>query len=340
MAESRFAVLYEYCIGAGAFLFLVSLLGCTCYNGIWLDDNKWRNYQYGNQHLVYQLSASALVFSLVGVIVVFSAFLAQIYGHGSKPAGVGLWVASYIFVIVCIILEGLGLEYTKYGDAYVPSLYNYYEDDDFREYVDTYDQSASNADWSPRTVAVPSCVNTRRAEVELNPVPDDTVLDMSQYMQPYVQWVYADVYEHRTIAPCVFNWTSLALSTKMMGLDPCLYSIGDNDALKCIGSWTGEKFQLFWCAAYRLQVVDIKRWRDDGDKTDIDLQKRTATDQVSYWSLDSLSAFYRHTTLLMYMQIAAFVLTTLGLVGHRKVAPPPKEKKKETESEEEKKVAA
>jgi hypothetical protein len=70
-------------------------------------------------------------------------------------------------------------------------------------------------------------------------------------------------------------------------------------------------------------VTDFKRWANDGVKTEVDFLKREASEELAYWALDSLSAYYRMTTLLMYMQVAAFVVNIVGLIGQRKRAPPP-----------------
>jgi hypothetical protein len=64
---------------------------------------------------------------------------------------------------------------------------------------------------------------------------------------------------------------------------------------------------------YRTQIVDVERWYNDGDKTEVDLAKRAASKLAGWWAVDSLSGFYRHNTYMLGVQVASFVASLIAV---------------------------
>jgi hypothetical protein len=88
--------------------------------------------------------------------------------------------------------------------------------------------------------------------------------------------------------------------------------LNDDDAKECIGSWTGSRFREYWCEDYR-RSRDLTDYMEDGTKTEVDKKKYVSSWLRGYQSVDTLSAFYRHCTYLLYMQLGSLICTAIVL---------------------------
>jgi hypothetical protein len=269
------------------------------------------NLQLGHHHSVHNLAVSIVSTSVIGVVAVLAAMFFRLRLPDKRHIELILWLVSFIFALVAIILEGVGLELTKWGDRIIPSQYNHFTPgSDFERYVLSYTDARWEADLGI-SVAVPNLLNER---LNTTHVPDSHDLQFVAYMQPYARYREGVGYEITRIASCAFNWTSLidsALadtgSPTFKDEDPCYFRMNKQDAMECIGQWDAVLFQRYWCALYREKDAD-RRWLEEGRSLD-ERQKRESRKRVADKAVDSLAAFYRHNTYMIAIMCISFVFS-------------------------------
>jgi hypothetical protein len=94
----------------------------------------------------------------------------------------------------------------------------------------------------------------------------------------------------------------------LAGDDPCNYELGDAEA--CIGGWDGASLKEFWCEKYKYEKEGIEKQATDSRSA---AMKYYASYYRVRLSQRSLSAFYRHCTYLLYMQVCALIVTAIVL---------------------------
>jgi hypothetical protein len=309
-------------------LFVVSLFAATVYTGKWDDDNKWRVYQYGRMRKIHGLAVSIAVFAIIAGLIVLTALLLNVFLPSAAKIELILWGVGLIVTFLVIALESATVEYTKYGDEYVCDQWEYYANEDFKKYVDTYTTSEwqQYAFWPSSIPADQMNLLLQNIRPDFDPVPgigehfpvDEELVD--DYTVPYRVCKPTPPPEGDlnaasswfSVPSCVFNWTDLVYSKKIVGGDPCRYHLTDDDAKECIGAWTGSKVQKFWCADY-IRAKDYQDWLSEDERGDSDSAKYLGSWERGQLSVDTKSAMYRHCTYLLYMQLMSLIVTCIVL---------------------------
>ena len=68
-----------FVLGSGVGVLFLGLVGAAIYNGLWDDNGKWRNRQYGLPEKLHILAVSIVVFALVGAVFLLLAAYFAIY---------------------------------------------------------------------------------------------------------------------------------------------------------------------------------------------------------------------------------------------------------------------
>lgn len=142
-------------------------------------------------------------------------------------------------------------------------------------------------------------------------------IDWSNFMQPYYQFnTTKKEYELKYISPVALNWTGMILDSTLIGSDPCIYLFDDKYEWDAIGGWSADQFKKVWCWNYRKQIVAEKEWNPDGKRSAEEIQKREAQKSRQEQGSDSLTAFYQCNSILLGLQVAAFIVVFIALCVH------------------------
>ena len=148
--------------------------------------------------------------------------------------------------------------------------------------------------------------------------PDSpSYIDWSNFLQPYYQFNKDQKkYELKYISPVALNWTGMILDSTLIGSDPCIYLFDDKYEWDAIGGWSADEFKKVWCWNYRKQIVAEKEWNPDGKRSAEEIQKREAQKSRQEQGSDSLTAFYQCNSILLGLQVAAFIVVFIALCVH------------------------
>jgi hypothetical protein len=309
--DSRKGQFLTYLIGGGTCVYAVALLGSCTYNGMWDDDNYWRNFQLGRQATIHALAVSIIVLAIVAALTVIGAVAMRFMSPDARIARLVFYITSFIIGLALLALEAVALAWTTHGDAHVSSEYDYYNTSSpFKEYYDKYG-SPNPSTFGSLDDPVISNFDQLLADQNFTTSVPYKELDWSEYYQEYANTSQPSPNNSAMITPCVFDWNALAQTPlKFMGGDPCMFTIADEDALACIGGWTGTNFQRFWCYASRKYLDDQERNKDGGPP---EQQHRDITAQIGRWAVDSLSAFYRHNTYMIGWLAVSLVISVIAV---------------------------
>jgi hypothetical protein len=311
-----------YFIGGGTCILAVGLLLACAYNGMWDDDNYWRNYQLGRRATVHNLAVTLIVLAIVALLGLIGAVALRLRYPLQRVLRLICFAIAFVLTLAIIIVQGVALTLTTYADYHVSSEYGYYDtSSEFKEYYDKYATPDMETFGSLESAVHPE-LNRLLADQNFTTTIPYADLDWSEYYQEYANTSVTPPNNNAKIAPCVFDWVALSSdTTRFLGGDPCMFSIGDNDALACIGSWTGTNFQRYWCYASRTHEIDVKY---ASDHSFADVQKRMVRRVVGITAVDSMSAFYRHNTYCIGILVASFVVSVIAVViDHLFFAPKP-----------------
>ena len=170
--------------------------------------------------------------------------------------------------------------------------------------------------------AVPPAVNeilhllaaTKLASVNVTVPTVD--IEWSNYMQPYYALDQDGKYTLKHIAPVAMNWTGMILDSTLISGDPCVYQFDNSYEWGSIGGWSAEEFKKVWCWNYRKQILDEEKWLAKEKRSEEDIRKRNAKRERKERGSDSLTAFYEVNSILLGLQVAAFVLLFIALIVH------------------------
>lgn len=141
-------------------------------------------------------------------------------------------------------------------------------------------------------------------------------IDWSNFRQPYYELNEEKKYELKYISPVALNWTGMILDSTLIGSDPCIYLFDDKYEWDAIGGWSAEEFKKVWCWNYRKQIVAENEWNPDGKRSAEEKQKREAQKSRQEQGSDSLTAFYQCNSILLGLQVAAFIVVFIALCVH------------------------
>jgi hypothetical protein len=321
-AAIRDGQLLSYLLGGGTCIYAIALLGSCAYNAMWDDDNFWRTYHPGVLGTVHSLAVAIIVLAIVSLILVVIALSLRVGYPQRRSARFACYIFSFVVGLAVMCVQAAALDVTTYGDYHVSSQWDYYNSSsEFKEYYDKF----GAPDFSTfGSLAEP--VHPELAEMLLDrnfSAPRYADLDWSDYFVEYANTSTTPPNNSARVAPCALNWAAIAaVPLRFLGGDPCMFEFTDTDVLGCIGGWSAQNFQRFWCYASR-----VKQDQDEFEEENKDFsarQKRSVTKQVSWSSVDSLSAFYRHNTYLIGMLVASLIVSVVTVVlDHLLLAPKP-----------------
>jgi hypothetical protein len=301
--------LFKYIIGGCFAILVVGLLGSVAYNSLWDVDNKFKNLRFGRQAEVHSITVAVAVlaaFSLVLLIIVFGIHLANGPNLTANVCEGVFWVISMIFVLVTVILQGLGLDLTKFGDTPVASVDDYYEaDSDFRTYYSMwFDRIGGDIAY-----AVPPWVNVQLSNRSMSGVPD--TLDLSDAVVPFYRQ-NDGAWQLLYTTSVVLDWTRLVNEDRLRGGNPCDFAIDSSVELARIGDWDAASFKDFWCSKYEQWDAD-QGWKRDSASSDSEMRQRLASRTRTKVAVDSLSAYYGHNTYFIGINTAALAFLMLAV---------------------------
>jgi hypothetical protein len=310
--------LLKYIIGGSAWILLIGLLGSTAYNGMWVDDNSYRNLQYGRQSSLNGQVLAVVVLGLFAFLLILAALLFTIFLPHLKLIEIIIWAVGGLLTFIVVVIQGVTLGATTYSGTMTEDEYNYLDQySDFKTYVEKYQESKFCLHFS------------NLSQCEAVPAVEPFDVSLSAFFVDYLA-KDGDVYHHQTAASCAFDWAALAAEGKI-GDDPCKYDFGDK-AAECIGGWTGGKFIDYWCSQWE-QYQDDVQWAKDKKRSQADIQKRLASRARIEQVIDSNPALYRHNTYLIGINTAALILSiasvTLDAILSRGGTPGQSKKEKE-----------
>jgi hypothetical protein len=247
-------------------------------------------------------------FGFVFAIVAFACHVARRPGAGGTSCLEGFfWVLTILFVLITVILEGVGLDLTKFGDTPVASVNNYYEQDNtFRTYYNTHANRINESISEP----VPQWVNEyrRNHSQEL----EHESLDLSDSVVPFYRQD-GEVWTLLSVKSVILNWEKLVNEGKLLGADPCDYGIDSDAEVGSIGNWDAGSFKDLWCSKYTEWARD-QEWERDEQPSDSEKKRRYASRLRSKNAIDNLSGFYGHNTYFIGINTAALVFLFFAVV--------------------------
>jgi hypothetical protein len=311
-------------VGAGTACLVVGLLGSVAYNSMWDDDNKWYAYQYGLSGFVHRLTLSLIAMAVCALLSFLFAFWVRSKPAKLRPLEIGLWIAYFVFAFVTVVLQGVSIGVTAFGDAEVSPSRDYTDDSDFTTYLKRY----GTDEWKRyMTEAVPAWFNAEsrarfpnRSMLHANVTFDlATDLIFSAYIIPYViKDRESGRREVGKVLSCAVNWSAVLnrvasdpASMTFMVLDPCFYEFEEDDAAECIGSWTLPILQRYWCALFRSNM-SYTDWLSKGRSLE-DRDQYHARENLTAQMVDSLSAFYLHNLYFLCINVVSFVFAAIAV---------------------------
>ncbi|OHT16517.1 hypothetical protein TRFO_41754 [Tritrichomonas foetus] len=288
--------LIVFVFGSGATLLSVSLVGMIAYNGKYGDDNKFKIYGYGMNQKISKINI-AIVSCGVFTVVLLGISISFDIKHYPKVASLVMWILTFLCFLGTIILQIFALSLTKYGDAIIPSIYDYYKDNEFKNYIDTYYpglQTKANG-----TVAEIAWMDNPTTEIYNVTYNLPITLDLPDF---YVTFVHNKNFY--SVASCVINWNS----STVIGVDPCNF---DLHASECIGGWNSKNFKNYWCYAFRINRTYSQKVAEmtENEKLKYDAEKNRQKINV-----DSFSAFYEINSIFLGLNCAGFFIVMLAQI--------------------------
>lgn len=298
--------LIVFSFGAGSSLLITALIGGIAYNGKFGDDNKFRKYSYGWDQKFGTMCIANVSCAIFAIVFIMAAIFFNIK-HFPKAVQIVFWVLADLAFIATIICEGLSIEWSKYGEFYVPSRNDYYNDKKFKEYVDTYYRSALNDEPQVSVTKFEGCDENKYAQC----TPNVTYASKDLFNFEHMPYFFANfTYEqngnqyNRTVPQCKVEWEKAYPS----GIDPCNWVI---EHAKCIGGWSAKNFKNYWCYAFRSNRSTSHKIRDESES---EVERYLANKERAYQSVDSYNAFYEINNIFIGLQCSGFGLTTLSLL--------------------------
>ena len=298
MGVCPWAHLIVFMFGAGTCILGVSLVGTVAYNGKFGDDNKFRQYGYGLDWRLSQLTVATVSFSIFTLVFMAVAMGLAILHCPSPSSGV-MWIITCISFLGVVLCQIFILQHSQYGDYMIPSKYSHYdEDEEYRNYVDRFFPDLINGDNdSYGVIEFPELapITDQNGTTRYYPVPRN--LDMTQF---YSTFYYNGYIFH--VPSCVINFSASSL----VGIDPCNYALV---SLGCIGEWDAEKFKNYWCYQYRQNMSiyqDLEKFDNDNERENYLAERHRDTIAV-----DSYYMFFEANCLFLGLNILGFLVTMI-----------------------------
>jgi hypothetical protein len=304
---------------------------------------------------LWRITAAIVVFGVLSFILVAIAIVINVRCPDKKRPEFLFWLLGYLFFFIALMCEGASIEYSKYGNTPVISVLNLRSNDiDFSNYYETYVGHSSESPapgfkaWSRKAptellLEFPSFVDEaeREAVAEIY-----SHTDIAAYMQQFYDGLegkdpYLDV-----CVSCAINWSEAQENGAIRGTNPCNWDLSRVSTARrmCIGDWTPELLQEYWCERYEEAKADLDCEKAHSDVDDWTCTKKRAVRERALVTQYSLGALHQNNRLLLGVQIVAFVVSCVAvfldmLFRDPKLGPygvPPEDKKAKTKPKEKK----
>jgi hypothetical protein len=307
----------SYALGGATFVFVVGLFAGIFFDGEWDTHNKWKNKQYGTRRILHAIAGVVIAFALFSVLCIIVAVVFNVAFPHLKRVEFVLWICGFVFFFIAAMAEAAGINYTRYGDALVPTLNDFEKDKDFRTYIDKYGRDSEWHQWtglnSGYPFPLPGLAVWIGQATELNVTRLTSVLtplDWTAYVQRYARGNEDGGFDLAYVTGCAFNWSKMA--TKFNGYDPCNYKFEDGDAEDCIGGRSGSDYGDSLSDTSTAQDETAKFTADHQDDPAA-IEHRAALTQRRLETIDSLENFYQNNSLVLGLQVVAFVVAVIGV---------------------------
>jgi hypothetical protein len=320
-------LLIAYALGAGALVLIISELAGCVFNGAWRTSNSWWSLQLGRHYTdLYRIAAVTVVFSLFSVILVAVAIVINVRFPDKKRIEFVFWLLGYLCFFITLMCEGASIDYTKYGNMPVVSHLNLLTDRDFNSYYRRYigylntepvSKSGAEVPYKEWSKVLPTHVLINSFLDEFVKSEDHATVDriyrrtdLSAYMQPfYGKDGDKDPVPDECVS-CAINWSTTLKNGAITGTNPCNWDFSKVPTANhmCIGGWTPQLLQEYWCERYTEAKAD-----DDCDiahsgADDWTCVKERAVRERARVTQYSLAAMHQNNRLLIGVQIVAFVV--------------------------------
>ena len=315
----------HYFIGGFAVTLLCAFVLTLGYNGLFCDHFRFLKEDYGLHQTIYKIALAIVILALIGII--FTCGYILLYNSMSKVASVVLFVFVSLCVIGVIIAQIIGMSKTRYGDTVVPSIYNYYNDEEFKTYIDENYRTVL-ADGTYDGFALTYDINTTSTRVW-----EWTKETFPEFFVNFYIKDANDKYTLRSVPSCKFNWEEESIKNALTSVqysEICYRSFESvpENAYKCVGGWDIEKFLNYWC------FVEKRLIKYDEKEDLLDQQKAKASDSLIDNGYLSFSIFFVINLFFIILEAFAYICLIVGMIW---LAVASREEKKDEKKEEPKK---
>lgn len=293
--------LIVFSFGAGSCILLASLIGTVAYNGKFGDNNKFLKYRFGRDQKIGQLTIANVSLAFICACFLLLTLLASVKLLPGALILTG-WILTFLCFLGTIISQILSLTESKYGDAILPSEYDYLSKSKFTKYLNEAGYEAGR-DYKCSEILSKGFHNATSDTDEL--FSTSIYYPFEAFMIPYYSSGKLVHVPSCRLAAEPFG----VLSGNFPGIDPCNYVIDDSNG-RCIGGWSVGNFKNYWCYEYRHSRDFNKTVRQ---KSAEDLWKYSAEKNRAYASVTSYNAFYEINTIFLGLNCAGFFVTLIGI---------------------------
>ncbi|KAH0790377.1 hypothetical protein GPJ56_005673 [Histomonas meleagridis] len=268
----------SFFFGAGILGVIIGGLSTLVYHALFYEDQTYSLMRFGVHTNVSAVILSCIVLT-AAVVVIGIVTIVLLHCAQSSIIHFVFFLITLLVTIGVIIAQGIGINYTKYGDYPVPQSYSYYTDsDEFRNYADNYDETG--------LIALAQSLNLSIYEF----------YGYSDFFVYYFEYNMTPV-----VGSCVIDESNSDFTSG----DPCSYTIS---TVSCIGKWSGDALRDYICK------VETDSHETDG-MTTIDAQKhngRISRDKIATFSFSGF--YYINIILIIVIAPATIVVLIMFII--------------------------
>ena len=295
-----------FIFGSGAALLFVGLIGTVAFNGKFGDDNKFMKWRYGWDDTIGTLTISNVWLAFIAAVLIAVGIGLSILHL--PLASIIAYSFGFLSFLGTVISQVLSINWTMYGDVHVASRWSYYNNDDFREYIQNTGLQLGHT-YTANEFIPNTFINATGA---VNPFHENLTknYDFDAFFVPYIY----EGSEYRVPCCNISTWRG-----SFNGINPCNYIFNlQEDEYQCIGKWNPDNFLLYWCFLYR-DTVNINN--DLSQLEYNDRFKYNAARYRNYIAVDSFYAFYELNAIFLGLNCSGFVVLLVSIFLNMIVRP-------------------
>lgn len=219
-----------FLIGGSAFTLLVITLVSVVYNSIFDSHSDYATFKYGEDRSIHHANICIVIFGIVSFIAIFLASCVMM-ADVQRAIRVGFMLATVLLTAAEMYSQLIGLNYSLYGDALIPTRRNYLSNDAFRKYVETHYAVGNAALKLPENMSLN--IGTGKSALP------DFYVDYAYKLQgtDTVGWAY--------VPSCKFEFPDDGNFTAQT--DACKIDFGSVTEVECVGAWNKDLFKEYVC---------------------------------------------------------------------------------------------